>query len=77
MGNEAIALAATLRSVPMSVAAQSFSVGDQSQNESVDGQGKNAAASGLLVDLTIGSIQTRWSLCLEHCRQSKSTPGKR
>ena len=50
-GGEAIAQAATLRSLPKSVAIHSSGVEVQSQNESVNGQGKNTVASGLLVDL--------------------------
>ena len=50
-GGEAIAQAATLRSLPKSVAIHSSGVEVQSQIESVNGQGKNTVASGLLVDL--------------------------
>ena len=50
-GSEAIAQAATLWFLPKSLAAQLSSDGNQGQNESVDGLGKDTAASGLLMDL--------------------------
>ena len=49
-GSEAIAQAATLRSLPKSVAARSSGDRDRNSSEYVSGQGKNTAASGLVVD---------------------------
>ena len=49
-GSESIALAAKLGSLPKFVAARSSVDGDQSPSECVGRQGKNTAASGLMVD---------------------------